>query len=160
MASEKEIHDFLVSGQSEGKTVRTLKDRGLTGSRHQIILQIGGGSMGPRDVVTPVDQAAAQTKSRVAEAIGASAAARKPTKRKASSSRRSQAKKRRTSRSSSKGKRRQSKKKKKKKKKKTFPKKKVHQKGKGSKKKKKKTVRKRKSKATRASTSDVFTRTL
>lgn len=172
MASDKQIHDFLVSGQSEGKTVRTLKARGLTGSRHRILHQIGRG-MAAHDVVTPVDQAAAQTKSRVAEAIGAStnvnpfvspSRRKKATKRKTASSSSSQAKRKRTSRTSSSKKRKKTQ---------TGGKreKKIHQKGKGSKlkkkkkkkkthQKKKKTPRKKRRTKTSQGISDVFTRQL
>ena len=160
MASDKEIHNVLVSGQSEGKTVRTLKARGLTGSRHQILHQIGRGGMSPHDVVTPVDQAAAQTRSIVAETVKPIKHRRKATKRKAPSSRSSQSKRKRTNRSSS------TKRKKKrvigKKKRKIKKPSRKTQKGKGSKPKGRKKVqtKKRKTKTPRASTSDVFTRRL
>lgn len=82
MATEKQIHDFLVSGQSEGKTM-TIKNRGLTGSRNQITYQIGRG-MTPQDIVTPADQAAAQTRSEVQHSL-ATPGVRKGYKRKAMS---------------------------------------------------------------------------
>lgn len=175
MVSPQEIHNFLVSGQSEGKTVRTLKARGLTGSRHQILHQIGRG-MSPHDVVTPADQAAAQTKSRVAEAVAASnnvnpfvSSRRKPTKRSASSSKRSQSKKKRARRTSSTKKQKKKPRKKKTKKvkrtKKKAARRKTSQKGKGSRVKNKKKIhlqrKKRKNKGTsNTTTSDVFTRRL
>lgn len=88
MASEKQIHDFLVSGQSEGKTIN-FKNRGLAGTRNQIIYQLGRG-MSPQDIVTPADQAAAQTRSLVQHTSGQfSPQTKRANKRKLSTSRNS-----------------------------------------------------------------------
>jgi hypothetical protein len=98
MATEKEIRDFLVSGQSQMKTMK-IKHRGLTGSRNHVIYQLGRG-MRPEDIHTPADQAAAQTRSEVEHDLNTTPGARRGYKRKASS-RSSSQKGKRSSRSRS-----------------------------------------------------------
>lgn len=157
MATDKQIRDFLISGESDSKTI-SFKKRGLTGSRNLITHQVGRG-MTPQDVVTPADQAAAQTQSRVAEiSKHRDLVKKKTTKKKRSASRSSQRKKRSTSKQRGKtsAKRRCLPVKRKIKKKKNKVKKKRNQK-KRSKGKRKATLKPRSSTVNR---SDVFTRSL